>query len=123
MSYDSASCIYTCNCTSTAFSVNSLVYSKSELVSSSFVANLYAKQWRKPVNQGEELPPKVFHIRPNSPTFGEYYDGVQELLKAMAGMDELLQGMYMYHIQMNSQCTFTLTCINELSLTHLSMML
>ena len=53
---------------------------------------LYAKQWRKPAKQGEELPPRVFHITPGSHTFGKYYDEVQELLKAMAGLDELLQG-------------------------------
>ena len=57
-----------------------------------FAANLYAKQWRKPAIKDEELSPKVFHITPNSPVFGEYYDRVQELLQSMAGMDELLQG-------------------------------
>ena len=38
------------------------------------------------------MPPRIFHIMQNSPTFGDYYDEVQELLKLMAGMDELLQG-------------------------------
>ena len=47
------------------------------------------------VGKSEELPPRVFHIQPNSGTFGEYYDEVQELLKSMAGMDEFLQGINM----------------------------
>ena len=58
-------------------------------------ANLYAKQWRKPENRSEELPPRVFHIQANSGIFSEYYDEVQELLKSMAGMDEFLQGINM----------------------------
>ena len=35
---------------------------------------------------------KVFHIKNNSPTFGGYYDEIQEILREMSGMDELLQG-------------------------------
>ena len=59
-------------------------------------AMLYANQWRKPDIQEEDLylPPREFHILSSSPTFEGYYDEVQDLLKAMAGMDELLQGIH-----------------------------
>ena len=76
--------------------------------------NLYAKQWRKPVKRGEELQPKIFHIVPNSPTFGKYYDEVQESLSSMAGLDELLQGCYStyiyMHVHVHVLCTCTCTC-------------
>ncbi len=69
-----------------------------------------AKQWRKPEKNGAELPPRVFTVplvgdlseETNDGTtskeldksiFETYYDGVQSLLKSMAGMDELLPGM------------------------------
>lgn len=54
---------------------------------------MYGKQWKKPANEGEEVPRRVFHILRSSPTFETYYDEVQESLKSMAGMDELLQGV------------------------------
>ena len=53
-----------------------------------------ARQWRMPDHPGQELVPRVFHIPANSTTFGDYYNEVQELLKAMAGMDELLPGTF-----------------------------
>ena len=72
-------------------------------------ANLYAKQWRKPENRSEELPPRVFHIQPNSGIFGEYYDEVQELLKSMAGMDEFLQ--FNWHYADTMKGTYVRTCM------------
>lgn len=57
-----------------------------------FVAKLLARQWRKPDEPGCELSPKVFHISSTSSTFSQYYDEIQELLKSMAGMDQLLPG-------------------------------
>ncbi len=58
-----------------------------------YTAYLLARQWRKPNKPCEELSPRVFRISSDSSTFGNYYDEVQELLKSMAGMDELLPGM------------------------------
>ena len=93
------SCTYSCTCTYVCvpqFRVQTGHYCvlliRRKYIDLFPIANLYAKQWRKPTKRGEELPPKVFQITPNSPTFGEYYDGVQDLLCLMAGMDELLQG-------------------------------
>lgn len=48
----------------------------------------------KPNGPGQELSPRVFHIASDSTTFSEYYDEVQEWLKLMAGMDQLLPGPY-----------------------------
>ena len=55
-----------------------------------------AQQWRDPAKRGGELNPRVFHIPSESKIFGNYYDEVQDSLKAMAGMDELLPGSYVY---------------------------
>ena len=42
---------------------------------------------------GDAGPHQIFfHIKNNSPTFGGYYDEIQETLREMSGMDELLQG-------------------------------
>ena len=54
------------------------------------IANLLARQWRKPDKPGRELSPNVFSISSTSTTFSEYYDEIQELLKSMARMDQLL---------------------------------
>ena len=56
------------------------------------VAKLLGTQWRKPDEPGQELPPREFKISSTSKTFSQYYDEVQERLKSMAGMDELLSG-------------------------------
>ena len=67
-----------------------------------FAANLLARQWRKPDEAGREVPPRVFQISNTSTTFSQYYDEVQEWLKSMAGMDQMLPGtsicMYMHTI-------------------------
>ena len=53
---------------------------------------LLQKQWKPVQHMGETLPPRVFTVPRNSATFGNYYDEIQEILKCIAGMDELLQG-------------------------------
>ena len=54
--------------------------------------NLLAQQWRAADEPGQEVPTRVFYISPNSVTFNPYYNGVQDAMKAMAGMDDLLEG-------------------------------
>ena len=61
-----------------------------------YLAQLLARQWRKPDEPGREISPRVFRISSSSSTFSQYYDEIQELLKSMAGMDQLLPGTY-YH--------------------------
>ena len=61
-------------------------------------ATLFAKHWRKfrPCN---ELTIRKFYLSPQSTAFEEYYDTVQEYLEILSGMDELLAGEYIPHIQ------------------------
>ena len=58
------------------------------------VASLLAKQWRKSQAQ-TELPPRIFTLSTGYHTFQDYYDKVQEQLKLLSGMDELLAGSLM----------------------------
>ena len=55
--------------------------------------SLLAKQWRAADGPELEVPSRVFYVSPTSVTFNQYYNGVQDAMKAMAGMDELLEGM------------------------------
>lgn len=57
-------------------------------------ADLYSKQWKEPSSEEKYIQPRIFHIMASSPTFGNYYDEVQDLLKSLAGFDEFLQGIY-----------------------------
>ena len=57
-------------------------------------ASLLARQWRKPDEPCQEVSPRVFQISSTSTIFSEYYDKVQERLKSMAGMAELLPGTH-----------------------------
>lgn len=56
-----------------------------------FVVDLLSKQWRIADKPGEELPSRVFSILPETTTFAEYYDETQHFLKAVSGMDPLLE--------------------------------
>ncbi len=40
------------------------------------------------------MPIKMFTIPRDSTAFGEYYDHIQDGLKTLAGMDELMAGKY-----------------------------
>ena len=49
------------------------------------------------------MPVRVFRIHRDSTSFGEYYDHIQEGLRTLAGMDELMAGKYnvlvhVYHL-------------------------
>ena len=46
----------------------------------------------KPDSPGQELSPRVFQME-TCTTFSKYYDEVQDCLRLMAGMDQLLPGM------------------------------
>ena len=62
------------------------------------LAELFAKHWRQPCGESKEIEPRVFLIKERSPAFGSYYDEIQDMLKAMAGLDDFLQGIYEYTI-------------------------
>ena len=48
-----------------------------------------AQQWKKPQ---EDIKPRVFSIADTSTEFKDYYDKIQEFIKAVAGYDEILPG-------------------------------
>ena len=62
------------------------------LLSWIYAAKLLAKQWKLPEAPGKPVPTKDFYIPEESVSFSEYYDDIQEKLKSLAGMDELLAG-------------------------------
>ena len=49
-----------------------------------------AKRWKKPQ---EDMKPRIFSIPDTSTEFEDYYDNIQEFIKAAAGYDEMLPGM------------------------------
>ncbi len=59
---------------------------------SSNPAEHLAKQWKLPASPGKPVPTKEFYIPRDSASFSEYYDDIQENLKSLAGMDDLLAG-------------------------------
>ena len=70
------------------------------------VAKLLADQWKSCPSTQTSLPVKIFRIARDSTAFGEYYDHVQEGLRTLAGMDELMAGKCMYKL-----CKYMYTCI------------
>ena len=67
---------------------------------------LLAKQWRSAENPGQSISARCFHVPHTSATFNAYYNGVQDSLKAIAGMDELLEGAQMHpsiHVHIYTQ--------------------
>ena len=41
-----------------------------------------------------EVSPRIFRLSSNSSTFSDFYDKVQDDLKSISGMDELLAGKH-----------------------------
>ena len=69
----------------------------------SYLAKLLADQWKPCISARTTVPVRVFRIPSGSTSFGEYYDHIQEGLRTLAGMDELMAGKYnvlvhVYHI-------------------------
>ena len=58
------------------------------------VAKLLADQWKSCTSTHTLLPVRTFRIARDSTAFGEYYDHVQEGLRMLAGIDELMAGKY-----------------------------
>lgn len=56
-------------------------------------ASIFAKERRKPQPR-KELATKKLNLNPQSHAFEEYYDEVQEHLKVLSGMDELMAGLH-----------------------------
>jgi len=52
--------------------------------------DLMAKQCKRPQ---EDMKPRMFSIPDTSTEFKDYYDNIQEFIKAAAGYDEMLPGM------------------------------
>ena len=61
---------------------------------------LLANHWRAAGGPGQVVPARAIYVSPNLVTFNAYYNGVQDSMKALAGMDELLEG-----ICSNEKCT------------------
>jgi len=78
------------------------------LMTSTFAASLLARQWRKPDEPGQELSPRVFRISSTSTTFSQYYDEIQEQLKSIAGMDQLLPGTHEHCDHAYAECILAL---------------
>ena len=57
------------------------------------VAILLAHQWRH-AQADTEVSPRIFRLSSKSSTFSDFYDKVQDDLKSISGMDELLAGKH-----------------------------
>jgi len=58
-----------------------------------YLENLFSVHWKKaPTSQNSIPSARVFRISTDDEKFPAYYNEVQHILKAIAGMDEYLSG-------------------------------
>ena len=65
-----------------------------------------AEQWKQP-EQDKEIPPHVFELSSDSTEFPKYYDEIQDTLKAIAGIDEVMSGVYVHIISRFNHIPYT----------------
>lgn len=53
---------------------------------------IHATQLISWLSNGKDMKPRVFSIADASADFKDYYDNIQEFIKAVAGYDEMLPG-------------------------------